>query len=151
MARERDRYRDKVKDVFMDLEEEYSIPWEINEAMSGLSREYKNQVLKLRNQDNALTIAKYLLSMKNEVNPSDNYRKSNIKTLASLSNFNNKPFSQITRDDLLSFLNSFRKSEPLDPLHQWIGTYNHFIIITSRFFKWLYYPDIAQMKDKSLQ
>ena len=63
--------------------------------------------------------------------------------MASLSNFNNKPFSQITRDNLLSFLNSFRKSEPLDPLHQWIGTYNHFIIITSRFFKWLYYPDIA--------
>lgn len=69
-----------VKDRDMFLEEEYSIPWEINEATLGLSREYKNQVLKLRNQDNALTIAKYLLSMKHEVNPSDNYRKSNIKT-----------------------------------------------------------------------
>ena len=50
--------------------------------------EYKNQILKLRNQDNALIIAKYLLSMKHEINPSDNYRKSTIKTLASLSNFN---------------------------------------------------------------
>ena len=131
----------KEKDIFLD---KYSIPWEINEATSGLSNEYKNQILKLRNQDNALTIAKYLLSMKHEINPSDNYRKSTIKTLASLSNFydKNKPFSQITRDDLLSFLSSFRKSEPIDPLHQWIGTYNHYIIIISRFFKWLYYPNI---------
>ena len=48
MARERDRNRDKVKDVFMDLEEEYSIPWEINEATSGLSKEYKNQVVKTK-------------------------------------------------------------------------------------------------------
>jgi len=80
--------------------------------------------------------------MKHEINPSDNYRKSTIKTLVTLSNFNNNPFSRITRDDLLSFLNSFRKSEPLDPLHKWIGTYNIYIIVTSRFFKWLYYPDL---------
>ena len=83
--------------------------------------------------------------MTHEINPSDNYRKSTIKTLARLSNFydENKPFSEITRDDLLSFLSSFRKSEPIEPLHQWIGTYNHYVIITSRFFKWLYYPNIT--------
>ena len=80
----------KERDIF--LEEEYSIPQEINDATSGLANEYKNQILKLRNQDNALIIAKYILSMKHEINPSDNYRKSTIKTLATLSNLIIIPF-----------------------------------------------------------
>ena len=124
----------------------------IQEATSGLHKEYKNHVLKLRNQDNALTIAKYLLSMKHEVNPSDNYRMSAIKTLAKLSNFfiivnddeenKSKSFLEITKEDLIKFLDSFRKPEPIDPLHKWIGTYNSYLVIISRFFKWLYYPDL---------
>ena len=145
--------------------EAFSIPWEIDEATSGLTKSYRNNLLKLRNQDNALTIAKYIISMKNEVNLSDNYRISLIKTLSKLSNFyfnddnnndnNNdakvrpdivaksKLFTDITRDDFLLFLNSFRKPEPIDPLHKWIGTYNHFIVIISRFFKWVHSPDVA--------
>ena len=56
-------------------------------------------ILKLRNQDNALIIARFILSMKNEINLSDNYRKSLITTLSDLSNFYaNKPFPEITRD-----------------------------------------------------
>ena len=27
-------------------------------------------------------------------------------------------------------------------MHKWIGTYNHYLIVISRFFKWLYYPDL---------
>ena len=67
--------------------EAFSIPWEIDEATFGLTKSYRNNLLKLRNQDNALTIAKYIISMKNEVNLSDNYRISLIKTLSKLSNF----------------------------------------------------------------
>ena len=48
----------------------------------------------------------------------------------------------ITRQDILSFLDSFRKIETVDPLHKWIGTYNLYTIQLMRFFKWLYYPDI---------
>ena len=40
-------------------------------------------------------------------------------------------------------MNSFRKPEPIDPLHKWIGTYNHYLVIISKFFKWLYYPDLS--------
>ncbi len=142
--------------------EAFSIPWEIDEATFGLTKSYRNNLLKLRNQDNALTIAKYIISMKNEVNLSDNYRISLIKTLSKLSNFyfngdindakvrpdivaksKSKIFLDITRDDFQLFLNSFRKPEPIDPLHKWIGTYNHFLVIISRFFKWVHYPDMA--------
>ena len=60
--------------------------------------------------------------------------------------YNNKSFKQITRDDLVSFLDSFRKPESVDPLHKWIGTYNTYRIHLTRFFKWLYYPDIEPDK-----
>jgi hypothetical protein len=39
-------------------------------------------------------------------------------------NNNTKSFNEITRQDLLSFLDSRHKPEDVDPLHKWIGTYN---------------------------
>ena len=122
---------------------QYLIPWEINEATEGIPNCFKNMILRLRNQDNALVIARFILATKNEINLADSYRKSLISNLSNLSKFyDNKPFSEMTHDDLQAFLNSFRKPEPMDPLHKWIGTYNHFIVVTSKFFKWLYYPDL---------
>ena len=52
----------------------------------------------------------------------------------------------MTRNDIISFLESFRKTDAADPLHKWIGTYNIFRIYLLRFFKWLYSPDIAPAK-----
>jgi hypothetical protein len=85
-----------------------------------------------------------MYSLKSEVNPSDNYRKAAIVLLCNLSTFfrNAKPFNEITREDLLSFLDSHRKIESVDPLHKWIGTYNLYRVHLMRFFKWLYSPDI---------
>jgi integrase len=59
---------------------------------------------------------------------------------------NNKSFKEITRQDLLSFLDSCRKPEHVDPLHKWIGTYNLYRMRLMRFFKWLYFPDIEPDK-----
>jgi integrase len=53
---------------------------------------------------------------------------------------------KITRDEILQYLDSLRKSEALDPLHRWIGTYNVYRVILIRFFKWLYYQDIEPKK-----
>jgi hypothetical protein len=47
----------------------------------------------------------------------------------------NKPFAEMTRKDIINFLDSFRKSEILDPLHKWIGTYNLYLVRIIRFFK----------------
>jgi integrase len=88
--------------------------------------------------------------MKNEINLSDAYRGLNIYLLYSISAFfgnnNNKLFKQMTRDDILQYLDSLRKPEASDPLHKWIGTYNLYRTLFIRFFKWLYYPDIEQNK-----
>jgi integrase/recombinase XerD len=52
--------------------------------------------------------------------------------------------SHITRDDILAFLDSYRKPDASDPLHKWVGTYNLYIMIITPFFKWLYYPDLER-------
>ena len=70
-----------------------------------------NQFYKI-SQDNALTIANYIFSMRSEINPADKYRRDNIVLLARFSIFHdNKAFKQIIRDDVLSFLHSLQKSE----------------------------------------
>jgi integrase len=101
------------------------------------------QRMLLVNRENALTICDYTLSLKSEINLSNNYRKDVIDLLFKFSAFfNNKSFKEITRGDVLSFLDSFRKIDSVDPLHRWIGTYNLYAIHLTRFFKWSYNPDI---------
>ena len=91
-------------------------------------------------------LADYVIAARSESNISDNYKKEIIKDLFKLSEFFNhqKSFKEMTRDDLLLYLNSLRKPEPLDPLHKWIGTYNLRLGIFQSFFKWLHYPDIER-------
>jgi integrase/recombinase XerD len=86
--------------------------------------------------------------MKSEINPSDHYKTDVIKLLRKLSIFcgKDRPFKQITRQDLVSFLDNFKKPEESDPLHKWIGTYNLYTTHLIRFFKWLYNPDIEPSK-----
>ncbi|HEY9386705.1 MAG TPA: hypothetical protein VIP70_06675, partial [Nitrososphaeraceae archaeon] len=52
----------------------------------------------------------------------------------------------MTRNDIVLFLESFRKPETSDPLHKWIGTYNTYRMYLLRFFKWLYHPDVEPEK-----
>jgi integrase len=82
-----------------------------------------------------------------EINPSDQYRKSIIETLSVFTKFtDNKSFKYITKGDILSFLESFRKTDAADPLHKWIGTYNVFRMHLLRFFKWFYSPELEPAK-----
>src|SRR5690242_393230 len=75
--------------------------------------------------ENALNIVEYILAMKVETNISDSYRTSTIQTISLFSKFSkNKPFTQMKKEDVLLFLDSSRKDDTQDPLHQWIGTYN---------------------------
>jgi integrase len=120
----------------------------IEDIASGLLPHYSNLLHKmsLSSKENALTIISYINAMRTEVNLSDHYRMDLIRILSTFSNYFQHKLSlkqkQITRDNLLAFLDSFRKPESVDPLHKWIGTYNTNRIHLTRFFKWLYSPDI---------
>jgi len=118
----------------------------IEDVTSGLGHYYRKLLSRI-SQENALTIADYIMSMRTEMNPTDNYRGDTIKGVAKFSIFcNNKPLKKVTRDDIISFLDGFRKPESVDPLHKWVGTYNTYRIYLTRFFKWLYYPNIEPDK-----
>jgi hypothetical protein len=113
----------------------------IEEAAAGLPASYAKQLHSI-SEVYAAIIVEYIASMKSEVNLSDHYRRDVIVTLYRFSNFSNdKPFKDITRSDVLEFLDSFRKPESIDPLHKWIGTYNIYREHLLRFFKWLHSPD----------
>jgi integrase len=85
----------------------------------------------------------YLESMQTEINAKKNYEINNKSLLNSLSKFHeNKQFKRMKRDDIIAFLNSLKKQEDIDPLHKWIGSYNNYLALLTRFFRWLYNPKL---------
>jgi integrase len=92
--------------------------------------------------DNHKIIGDYIEARKTEtgINISANFQSLAMRTLNYLSRHTRKNFKDVTREDIVSFLNSLRKSETEDPSHRWIGTYNIYLIIMVTFFKWFYYP-----------
>jgi uncharacterized protein YihD (DUF1040 family) len=89
-------------------------------------------------KENALTICDYIIAMKREINPRLNTIRSTIQFLYELSKSTGieKKFADMTRDDILSYLDKCRKLENDDPLHKWIGSYNVKRVILMRFFRW---------------
>jgi hypothetical protein len=118
----------------------------IEDTTAGLPSSFAKH-LSSTGENNVVTIIEYIAAVKNEVNLSDNYRRDLIESLARFSKYNdNKSFKDLTRSNVIAFLESLRKTETQDPMHKWIGTYNLFRIYLLRFFKWLYYSDIEPDK-----
>jgi integrase/recombinase XerD len=119
----------------------------INLITEGLEPRYANALGNL-SKENAIAIVDFILNTKTEINLSDNHKRNYISLLTQLSKFyyNKKSFKEMNRQDILLFLDSFRKPENSDPLHKWIGTYNQYTVLLIKFFKWLYYPEIEPHK-----
>jgi integrase len=118
----------------------------IDDAASGLRREFSRDLHSI-SEENALTIANYILAMRVEINLSDSYRLNVISILCKFSKCQaNKRFEAIDRKDILAFLDSLRKPDISDPLHKWIGTYNLYRIYLLRFYKWLYHAEMESNK-----
>src|SRR5215467_372931 len=108
----------------------------ISFATEGLQPYVENWLRIKTSNYNALTISEYVLSLRREINPSQNYTRMQIQALVELSEYSKqKPFEQ------MSFLYKFRKTENRDPLHKWIGTYNIKHEILRQFFTWLNGPN----------
>jgi len=117
----------------------------ISLVTEGLPLYVENWLRIKTSNENALTISEYVLSLRREVNPSQNYTIMQIQALVELSEYSRqKPFEQLTREDVLSFLYKFRKTEDKDPLHKWIGTYNLKHEILRQFFTWLNDPNMER-------
>ena len=141
--------RPRLKSVITTPTSDTIIERRIESVTAGLSSQNVNLLHRIlpSNMENVLIICDYISSLKSEVNLSDHYRKDVIFLLCKFSTyFKTKTFKEIVREDVLLFLDSFRKVEAVDPLHKWIGTYNIYRIHLLRFFKWLYSPDIEPDK-----
>ena len=88
---------------------------------------------------NQKTIHDYIEARKTETNIASSTQKVMIDNLNRFPRNTKKYFKDVTRDDVVSFLNSLR-SETEDPNDKWIGTYNLYVVTIGTFFKWLYYP-----------
>ena len=67
----------------------------------------------------------YLIAMKAELNSSIMHKANILVVLCHLSEFyhnQNKLFSDMTRDDIVSYLDTVRRPEDADPYHKWKGT-----------------------------
>jgi len=106
---------------------------------AGASRWLKQHLLTKVSRENCLVIINYILAMQTETTASQHYRVETISTLRKLAEFHdNKAFKDMTRQDILAFLDRLRKPESVDPTHKWIGTYELTRVILLRFFKWLH-------------
>ena len=123
-------------------------------ATDGFMTKFSESTLRDRSklsQENALVVAEYIISMKREVNARLNYIKYTIQFLSELSRISGigKNFIDMTREDVLCYLDNCHKLEDEDPLHKWIGSYNIKRTILIRFFKWLYYPNVAEARRRN--
>jgi hypothetical protein len=108
---------------------------------------YPEKVLQDRNrlsQENGLTIAEYIISMKREVNPRPSYIKYTIQFLSELSKSAGieKTIQGYDKGRHFIIFGWVPQIGNEDPLHKWIGSYNIKRITLIRFFKWLYYTNI---------
>jgi integrase/recombinase XerD len=121
-------------------------------ATEGFTTKFCELTLKDRkklSKENALVVAEYIIAMKREINPRLSYIRYTIQFLSELARTNNKHFKEMSDQDIYRYLDSNRKPDSQDSLHKWIGSYNIKRIILIRFFKWLFYPNIANPKTRN--
>jgi hypothetical protein len=97
----------------------------IGDVASGLPRFVFKQLTEQISKENADIIVSYIRYQKTDINLSDPYKRLVATSLITLARyFKDKNFNQLTRSDIINYLDSLRKSEDADPEHKWIGTYN---------------------------
>jgi hypothetical protein len=96
-----------------EIDRQNKIHRKIEETAAGLAKAWTNNLLSLPEEISTI-IVDYIKVMKSEVNLSDYYRRDLIDVLNKLYKFGKKGFKDLTRDDILSFLDSFRKPEEAD-------------------------------------
>jgi len=88
----------------------------LDEICEGLQPHVKRHLLEKISQENTSTIIEYVLALKTETNLSLVYKEAVVNTLSTLAKFHggSKSFKNMTRNDILKFLDRLRKTEEQD-------------------------------------
>ncbi|HET7389740.1 MAG TPA: hypothetical protein VFJ51_02870, partial [Nitrososphaeraceae archaeon] len=101
------------------------------------------------NPENANVICDYILAEQTDINIKESTKEGKIRVLIWLSNYlANKSFRQMTKQDILNYLNNLKKPVSEDPTHRWISSYNGRQMIFNKFFRWLHNPDELNPKHR---
>ena len=118
----------------------------------GTSKAYFNTAFKRLagdNPENANIICDYITAEQTEINIKQSTKEGKIKILIWLSNFHPaRSFKEMTKQDILQYLNTLRKPVNEDPTHKWIGSYNGRQMILNKFFRWLFNPDESDQRKR---
>ena len=118
---------------------EAGISQRIAEATFELNKHYVTMVAERMSSNNADILSRFIIYSKKERNNSRNTVLSFIDGIVYLENYHqHKDLEKMDKNDITSFLDSYRKSEAEDPLHRWINTYNIRYQALFKFFGWLY-------------
>jgi hypothetical protein len=117
----------------------------LDQLIDSISRDFSRKSVSsrlkalTRKSVNAATICHHILAEQTEHNIKASTAESKVKSLLWLSKYlNDKPFEEMTKQDILSYLNSLRKPTSTDPSQKWIGSYNNRLRYYAKFFRWLY-------------
>ena len=99
--------------------------------------------------ENTDTICNYIIAEQNEINIKESTKEGKIKVLVDLIKFIDfKDLTKVTKEDILAYLNRYRKPEEIDSDHRWIGTWNNRHLVILKFFRWLYDQDNPDSKNR---
>jgi integrase/recombinase XerD len=111
----------------------------ITEATAGLNNHYFTKMAKRMSANNADLLAKFIILNRKDSIIAINTIEMYIDGIVYLENYHkHKDLDKMDRNDIVTFLDSYRKSETVDPLHRWVATYNIRLMIIYKFFRWLY-------------
>jgi hypothetical protein len=92
------------------------------DAITIYQKSYTKKILitmALSNPNNAIILHNYIIAQKNELNIKEAIVEGIIKKLVWLSSYlKHKSFSEMTKGDVLEYLNSIKKPPELDPMHR---------------------------------
>jgi hypothetical protein len=91
----------------------------LDDITEGMDSFIRTHLLEKVSRTNTTIIIDYIQAYTLETNPKNESKQVAILTLEQLSEFhkNVKSFRDMTREDILAFLNRLRKSDEKDPLH----------------------------------
>jgi hypothetical protein len=86
---------------------------------TGARPHIKEHLLRKITRENCKIIVDYVLALLTEVGPAETYRIDTIGKLKQLAEFHNpKSFREMTRQDVIDFLERLRRPDAVDPMHQ---------------------------------
>lgn len=101
------------------------------------------------NPRNAIILHDYIIAQRNERNVKESTIEGIIKKLIWLSTYlKHKSFPEMTKGEILDYLNSIKRPSDEDPTHKSIGTYNGRQMTFSTFFRWLYNPEESNYRKR---